>query len=247
MVPFLIQVFFRAKWPLKVTWTNLHNYYFTRIRINFWESLFYSSFVAIGLNPQNKTTPRLFEGNLKNTRALISLSPDRHSPQGFSTLFGSNFIWMIVILKCMTVAPVCSLNLPRLDMILFLDLLSLRIFDNYSVKWGWVWCEQLCIKENVIHWGQGRGSSWILPKVVRCEMRGNLVINAMLPRTQTFPSRWKCASKGRREGDNGRDGASPAACTLPMVPCGHHQSPAFSACLYDAKNKAPEEEVERNG
>ena len=31
-----------------------------------------------------------------------------------------------------------------------------------------------------------------------------------LPRTQTSLSRWKCARKGRREGDS----------TLPMVPCG---------------------------
>ena len=30
----------------------------------------------------------------------------------------------------------------------------------------------------------------------------------------------RCARKGRREGDNGRDGTSPAVCTLPMVPCG---------------------------
>ena len=34
----------------------------------------------------------------------------------------------------MTVAPVCSLNLPGLDMILFLDLPNLGIFDNYSIK-----------------------------------------------------------------------------------------------------------------
>ena len=33
-------------------------------------------------------------------------------------------------------------------------------------------------------------------------------------------SRWKCARKGRREGDNGWDSASPAVCSLPMVPCG---------------------------
>ena len=33
-------------------------------------------------------------------------------------------------------------------------------------------------------------------------------------------SRWKCARKRKREEDNGRDGASPAVCTLPMVPCG---------------------------
>ena len=30
----------------------------------------------------------------------------------------------------------------------------------------------------------------------------------------------KRARKGRREEDNGRDGVSPAVCTLPMVPCG---------------------------
>ena len=41
-----------------------------------------------------------------------------------------------------------------------------------------------------------------------------------LPRTQTSLSRWKCACKRRRDGDNRRDVASPAVCTLPMVPCG---------------------------
>ena len=41
---------------------------------------------------------------------------------------------------------------------------------------------------------------------------------ATLPRTQT--SLFRCTRKGRLEGDNGRDGASPAVCTLPMVPCG---------------------------
>ena len=41
---------------------------------------------------------------------------------------------------------------------------------------------------------------------------------ATLPRTQT--SLFRCARKGRREGDNGRDGAEPTVCTLPMVPCG---------------------------
>ena len=41
---------------------------------------------------------------------------------------------------------------------------------------------------------------------------------ATLPRTQT--SLFRCERKGRREGNNGRDGASPAVCTLPMVPCG---------------------------
>ena len=58
-----------------------------------------------------------------------------------------------------------------------------------------------------------------------------------LPRTQASLSRWKCACKGRREGDNRRDGASPAVCTLPIVPCG--SSPV--ARLYLAKNEAPEE------
>ena len=41
-----------------------------------------------------------------------------------------------------------------------------------------------------------------------------------LPRTQTSLFWWKCARKGRREGDNGRDVAKPSVCTLPMVPCG---------------------------
>ena len=61
-----------------------------------------------------------------------------------------------------------------------------------------------------------------------------------LPRTQTSLSRPKCARKGRREGDNGRDGASPAVCTLPMVPCG--SSPA--ARIYLAKNEATEQEAD---
>ena len=40
--------------------------------------------------------------------------------------------------------------------------------------------------------------------------------------------------------DNGRDGASPAVCTLPMVPRG--SSPV--ARVYLAKNEAPEEEAD---
>ena len=38
----------------------------------------------------------------------------------------------------------------------------------------------------------------------------------------------------------GVDVASPAVCTLPMVPCG--SSPVTRARLYHAKNEAPEEE-----
>ena len=134
----------------------------------------------------------------------------RHSSQSFSTLFGRTFIWMIAILKYMTVAPVCSLNLPRLDMILSLDLPNLRIFDSYSIKWDWVWCEQLCIKE-VVDFAQG------------CEMwneggSGHKRNAASYPDVSL--SRWKCARKWRREGDNGRDGPSPAVCTLPLVPSG---------------------------
>ena len=122
---------------------------------------------------------------------------------------------LAVILKYMTVAPVCSLNLPRLDMILFLDLLRFRIFDNYSIKWDWVWC----IEENVIHRGRGGGGRGFCPGLWEYEMRGNLVINAMLPRPDVSLS-MKCPRKGRREGDNGRGSASPTVCTLPMVPCG---------------------------
>ena len=66
----------------------------------------------------------------------------------------------------------------------------------------------------------------------------------MLPPTQTSLSlslsRWKCARKGRREGDYGQDVASPPVCTLPMVPCG--SSPI--TLLYDEKNEAPEGEAD---
>ena len=57
-----------------------------------------------------------------------------------------------------------------------------------------------------------------------------------LPRTQTSLS---LARKGKREGGIGLRLASPAVCTLPMVPCG--SSPV--ARLYLAKNEAPEEEA----
>ena len=43
--------------------------------------------------------------------------------------------------------------------------------------------------------------------------------------------------KGRREGDNGQDIASPAVCTLPWSLALYHQS-----LLYFAKNEAPDEE-----
>ena len=65
--------FSRAKWPLKVTWPNL-DIFFTRNRINFWESLFYSSFVPIGLNRQNIDHPSTFWGKIGFSHALISLS-----------------------------------------------------------------------------------------------------------------------------------------------------------------------------
>ena len=55
-----------------------------------------------------------------------------------------------------------------------------------------------------------------------------------------LPRRLSRERKGRREGDNGQDGASPSVCTLPMVPCG--SSPV--ARLYLAKNEAPEEEAD---
>ena len=128
----------------------------------------------------------------------------RHSSQSFSTLFGRTFIWIIAILKYMTVAPVCSLNLPRLDMILFLDLPNLRIFDNYSIKWDWVWCERYCASRR----------SWTLPRVVRSEMRGNLVINGMLPRTQTYLS----LDENVRATEDGKETTGETALRLPSVP-----------------------------
>ena len=56
-----------------------------------------------------------------------------------------------------------------------------------------------------------------------------------LPRTQTSLFWWNCARKGRREGDNRRDVASPAACTLPIVPCG--SSPVTCFALASAMRK----------
>ena len=58
------------------------------------------------------------------------------------------------------------------------------------------------------------------------------------PRTQT--SLFRCAHKGRREGDNGlRPPSVPFPCSLAV----HHQSLAFRARLCHAKNEAPEEEA----
>ena len=64
-----------------------------------------------------------------------------------------------------------------------------------------------------------------------------------LPRTQTSLSRRKCARKGRREGDNGRDVLRLPSVPFPWSLAVHHQSLAFRARLYDAKNEAPGEEL----
>ena len=61
------------------------------------------------------------------------------------------------------------------------------------------------------------------------------IMASILPRTQTSLFWWKCARKGRREGDNGRDVASPAVYTLPMVPCG--SSPVTRFALASAMRK----------
>ena len=59
--------------------------------------------------------------------------------------------------------------------------------------------------------------------------------------TQTSLSRWKCARKGRREGDNGQDVLRLPSVPFPWSLAVHNQSLAFRARLYDAKNEAPEE------
>ena len=161
---------------------------------------------------------------------------------------------MIVILKYMTVAPVCSLNLPRLDMILFLDLLSsavsFRIFDNYSIKWDWVWCEQLCIEDNVIHRGRGGGGRGFCPGLweVKWGESGHKRNAASYPDVSLSLS----LDENVRAKDRGKETTGETALRLPSVPSPwslavHHQSLAFRARLYDAKYEAPEEEVERNG
>ena len=61
-----------------------------------------------------------------------------------------------------------------------------------------------------------------------------------LPRTQTSLSQWKCARKGRQDGDNGlRLPSEPFPLSLAVL----HQSLAFRARLYQAKNEAAEEEA----
>ena len=59
--------------------------------------------------------------------------------------------------------------------------------------------------------------------------------------TQTSLSRWKCARKGRREGDNGQDVLRLPSVPFPWSLAVHNQSLAFRTRLYDAKNEAPEE------
>ena len=58
--------------------------------------------------------------------------------------------------------------------------------------------------------------------------------------TQTSLSRWKCARKGRRQGDNGQDVLRLPSVPFPWSLAVHNQSLAFRARLYDAKNEAPE-------
>ena len=56
-----------------------------------------------------------------------------------------------------------------------------------------------------------------------------------LPRTQASLSRWKCARKRGREGQQ--------SISFPWSLAVHHLSLAFRFHLYDAKNEAPEEEA----
>ena len=64
--------------------------------------------------------------------------------------------------------------------------------------------------------------------VLMCEQKP---YHCLVPRRLSL----KRARKGRREGDNGRDGASPVVCTLPMVPCG--SSPVTRFALASAMRK----------
>ena len=96
------------------------------------------------------------------------------------------------------------------------------------------------IKHILILWGLKRilfVNFWFWPSA------SQLLSSQNLPRTQTSLFRWKLARKGRREGDNGRGGAKPLVCTLPMSLAVHRQSLAFCARLYHEKNEAPKEEV----
>ena len=70
-----------------------------------------------------------------------------------------------------------------------------------------------------------------------------LVSSRNLPRTQTSLFWWKCARKGRREGDNRRDVASPARLYPSHGPLRFITSHSFRARLCHAKNEGPEEEA----
>ena len=60
-------------------------------------------------------------------------------------------------------------------------------------------------------------------------------------------SLWKCAPKGRWEGDNARDALRLPSVLFPWFLAVHRQSFAFRAHLYHAKNEAPTEEAGKVG
>ena len=70
-------------------------------------------------------------------------------------------------------------------------------------------------------------------------------VDCLVPRRLSLAEnvRAKEGRKGRWEGDNGRDVLPLPSVPFPWSLSVHHQSLAFRARLYDAKNEAPEEEA----
>ena len=96
---------------------------------------------------------------------------------------------------------------------------------------------QCAIRHNTAHPVLRGTLKWLIRKLIR-HFRNEKEMEPKRPRTQT--SLFRCAHKGRREGDNG---LRPPSVPFPWSLAVHHQSLAFRARLCHAKNEAPEEEA----
>ena len=113
--------------------------------------------------------------------------------------------------------------------------MKIAIQHFFSVQTYWKWHIKECHKE--VKWElRFAYCIWLFPHYAPVRTRTMKWDRGLcLPRTQTSLFWWNCARKGRREGDNERDVASPAVCTLPMVPCG--SSPVTCFALASAMRK----------
>ena len=123
-------------------------------------------------------------------------------------------------------------------------LVGLPFFKCDEMRLSWVFTVQIAV---IVVWKISLNSCLIgldqlyTDRVSRSSREKDL--NCFVPRRLSLDENGRAKEGGKETKCNGRDGASPAVCTLPMVPCGSHQSLAFRARLYDEKNEAPEEEA----